>query len=257
MDHPGTITRIIRDLEGADQIRRDRAARELWERFFADLTTYARRRLRSMNVPVGPADEEDAAARAFSKVCRGIERGQLKLANRVDLTRVLLGHDAGGLHAAGPGRATGSRPGHETVLEQVADPSLPPDLLLLAFDACQRLLDLLETDELRQVAVWKLVGHTNEAIATKLGRSSATVERTLSRIRDTWRRKWGDAVPRESAKSGPRRGTTQADRRARPRARRPRRHGPRGRSPVAPRTGRPAVNGRSDSEVEERFEHLE
>jgi DNA-directed RNA polymerase specialized sigma24 family protein len=211
MDHPGTITRIIRDLEGADQARRDDAVRELWERFFADLTTYARRRLRAMNAPVGPADEEDAAARAFSKVCRGIERGQLKLANRVDLTRVLRSATTREvftlLARAG---ATGSRPGHEAVLEQVPDPSLPPDLLLLAFDACQRLLGLLETDELRQVAVWKLVGHTNEAIATKLGRSSATVERTLSRIRDTWRRKWGDAVPRESAKSGPRRGTTQA-----------------------------------------------
>jgi DNA-directed RNA polymerase specialized sigma24 family protein len=211
MDHPGTITRIIRDLEGADQARRDDAVRELWERFFADLTNYARRRLRAMNAPVGPADEEDAAARAFSKVCRGIERGQLKLANRVDLTRVLRSATTREvftlLARAG---AAGSRAGNEAVLEQLPDPSLPPDLLLLAFDACQRLLGLLETDELRQVAVWKLVGHTNEAIATKLGRSSATVERTLSRIRDTWRRKWGDAVPRESAKSGPRRGTTQA-----------------------------------------------
>jgi DNA-directed RNA polymerase specialized sigma24 family protein len=211
MDHPGTITRIIRDLEGADQPRRDSAVRELWERFFADLTNYARRRLRAMNAPVGSADEEDAAARAFSKVCRGIERGQLKLANRVDLTRVLRSATAREaftlLARAG---AAGSRAGGEAILEQIPDPALPPDLLLLAFDACQRLLGLLETDELRQVAVWKLVGHTNEAIAAKLGRSSATVERTLSRIRETWRRNWGDAVPRESAKSGPRRGTTRA-----------------------------------------------
>ena len=145
-------------------------------------------------------------------MCRGIERGQLKLANRVDLTRVLRSATTREVFTllARAGVA-GSRPVDEAVLEQVPDPALPPDLLLLAFDACQRLLGLLETDELRQVAVWKLVGHTNEAIATKLGRSSATVERTLARIRDTWRRKWGDAVPRESAKSGPRRGTTQAD----------------------------------------------
>ena len=121
-----------------------------------------------------------------------------------------LGHVARGLHAAGPGRESGARSVDDAILEQVLDPALPPDLLLLAFDACQRLLGLLETDDLRQVAVWKLVGHTNEAIAAKLGRSAATVERTLSQIRDTWRRKWGDAVPRESAKSGPRRGSTQA-----------------------------------------------
>ncbi|MGP0063109.1 MAG: ECF-type sigma factor, partial [Isosphaeraceae bacterium] len=91
---------------------------------------------------------------------------------------------------------------------QVPDPALPPDLLLLAFDACQRLLELLETDELRRVAVWKLAGHTNAAIAGKLGCSTATVERTLSYIRETWRRSWVDAVPRGSAKSGPRRGSS-------------------------------------------------
>ncbi len=211
MDHPGTITRIIRDLEGADQARRDDAVRELWERFFADLTIYARRRLRAMNAPVGPADEEDAAARAFSKVCRGIERGQLKLANRVDLTRVLRSATSREVFTLlARARESGARSVGDASLEQALDPALPPDLLLLAFDACQRLLGLLESDDLRQVAVWKLVGHTNEAIAAKLGRSAATVERTLARIRETWRRKWGDAVPRESAKSGPRRGSTQA-----------------------------------------------
>jgi hypothetical protein len=79
MDQPGTITRILRDLESAEPSCREAAVRGLWEHFFADLTTYARRRLRAMNTPVGPADEEDAAARALTKVCRGIERGQLRL----------------------------------------------------------------------------------------------------------------------------------------------------------------------------------
>ena len=209
MEPPGTITRIIRDLEGADQPRRDEAVRELWERFFADLTTYARKKLRAMNAPLGAADEEDAASRAFTKVCRGIERGQLKLTNRVDLTRVLLSATAREVFTLQErARASGAHAGDEA-LSRIPDPALPPDLLLLAFDACQRLLGLLETDDLRQVAVWKLVGHTNEAIALKLGRSPATVERTLARIRETWRRKWVDAVPRAPARSGPRRGTTE------------------------------------------------
>ncbi len=178
MDHPGTITRIIRDLEGAERPRRDDAVRELWERFFADLTVYARKRLRAMNAPMGPADEEDAASRAFMKVCRGIERGQLKLASRVDLTKMLRSATSREVfsllsRAKGPG----SGPDDDAILRQVPDPALPPDLLLLAFDACQRLLDLLETDELRHVALWKLAGHTNAAIATKLGCSNATVER--------------------------------------------------------------------------------
>ena len=108
MKLPGTITRIIRDLESTEQLRRDAAVRELWERFFADLTAYARKRLKAMNASRGPADEEDAASRAFMKVCRGIERGQLKLANRVDLTKVAaVGHRARGVHAAQPVKGIG------------------------------------------------------------------------------------------------------------------------------------------------------
>jgi DNA-directed RNA polymerase specialized sigma24 family protein len=209
MSLPGTITRIIRNLEGAERLRRDAAVRELWERFFVDLTVYARKRLKAMHAPLGPADEEDAAARAFTKVCRGIERGQLKLANRVDLTKVLRSATAREVftlrsRAKGPG----GRSDDDIALGQVVDRALPPDLLLLAFDACQRLLDLLETDDLRQVAIWKLAGHTNAAIAAKLGCSAATVERTLSHIRETWRQSWGDAVPRGPAKPGPRRGSS-------------------------------------------------
>ena len=81
--------------------------------------------------------------------------------------------------------------------------------MLLALDACQRLLDLLGTNTLRQVAIWKLVGYTNEAIAFKLSRSPATVECALSQIRETWRQKWGDAIL-DPAKPGPRRGSRSA-----------------------------------------------
>jgi DNA-directed RNA polymerase specialized sigma24 family protein len=161
----------------------------LWEHFFAEMMIYARKRLRAMHAARGPADEEDAAARAFMKVCRGIERGQLKLASRVDFTRVLRSATAREvLTILGRARATAGRSDDEVILGQLVDPALAPDLLLLAFDACQRLLELLQTDELRQVALWKLIGHTNEAIAVKLGRSTATVERSLSQIRQTWRR---------------------------------------------------------------------
>ena len=130
-----------------------------------------------MHAPLGPADEEDAAAHAFMKVCHGIERGQLKLAGRIDFTRVLRSATTREVLTILRGaKATAGQANGEKVLGEIPDPTLPSDLLLLAFDACQRLLDLLETDELRQVAIWKLVGHTNETIAAKLGRSPATVD---------------------------------------------------------------------------------
>lgn len=205
METGGTITRCMRELEESDRPRRDDAARELWEYFFADLTCYARRRLRALHAPTGPADEEDAAERAFTKVCRAIEAGRLKLEHRVDLYRVL--RSATGrevlnlLHHAKRSAGTTS---DEFILSQIPATALPPELLLLALDACQRLLRLLDGDTLRRVALWKLAGHSNEAIREKLGCSLATVERALARIRDTWKREWSEAVPDRPAKPGPR-----------------------------------------------------
>ncbi len=209
VDLPGTITRYIHDLEAGEPSTRDDAARELCEYFFADMMVCARNRLKALHAPRGPADEEDVAIRAFMKVCRGIERGQLKLASRLDLTRVLRSattREALTIHCQARAAAHGAGNDTDDLLGRVADPALTPDLLLLAFDACQRLLDLLASDELRQIALWKLVGHTNESIGAKLGRSPATVERTLAQIRETWKHRWSDAVPHEPARPGPRPG---------------------------------------------------
>jgi DNA-directed RNA polymerase specialized sigma24 family protein len=214
MNHVGTITRLIRDLEGDEISRRDNAVRELWECFFADLVAHARKRLRSVRISKGPADEEDAASLAFAKVCRGIASGQLRLVNRVDLTKVLRSATTREVfRLLGRAKLSAESSSVADALQEVPDSTLPPDLLLLAFDACQRLLDLLATDELRQIAIWKLAGYTNDAIAHKLECSPSTVERTLSRIRETWRQSWGDVVPRGPSRSGPRRGvSTSVDR---------------------------------------------
>lgn len=205
MEPCGTITRCMRDLEEGDGPRRDDAVRDLWDYFFADMTCYARKRLRAMNSATGAADEEDAAERAFTKVCRAIERGRLKLGHRVDLHKVLrsaTAHEVLDLHHRAR-RASGTT-SDEFVLSQIADTSPSPELLMLALDACQRLLGLLESDALRRVALWKLAGCTNEVIRAKLGCSLATVERALARIRETWKREWADAAIDRPAKSGPR-----------------------------------------------------
>ena len=58
----------------------------------------------------------------------------------------------------------------------IPDPDLTAEILVPAYEACQRLLNLLENNSLRQVALWKLAGHTNEEIRLKLGCSVVTVE---------------------------------------------------------------------------------
>ena len=59
-------------------------------------------------------------------------------------------------------------------------------LVVQAAEECRRLLAQLEDEPLRQVALWKVEGFTNEEIAAKLGRSLPTVERKLARIRCLW-----------------------------------------------------------------------
>ncbi|HEX8202555.1 MAG TPA: ECF-type sigma factor, partial [Isosphaeraceae bacterium] len=67
-------------------------------------------------------------------------------------------------------------------------------------EASRRLLDSLGDDLLRQIALWKLVGHTHDEIARKLGCSLAKVGRKVDLIRD----QWAGLVPDERAKPGPR-----------------------------------------------------
>jgi hypothetical protein len=91
MSETGSITEALRALEGGDG--REEAAMKLWVRYFSGIQNYALRKLRIM-LPTHHAsheEAEDVAARAFAKVCRGIEAGRLRsrLAGRDDFLKVL------------------------------------------------------------------------------------------------------------------------------------------------------------------------
>ena len=53
-------------------------------------------------------------------------------------------------------------------------------------EECQRLLDVLEDDSLRQVALSRMEGYTNDEIAAQLGCARRTIARRLELIRKTW-----------------------------------------------------------------------
>jgi DNA-directed RNA polymerase specialized sigma24 family protein len=63
-----------------------------------------------------------------------------------------------------------------------------PSLVVQAAEECRRLLAGLGDEQLRQVALWRVEGFTNEEIAAKLGRAVPTVERKLARIRRLWQK---------------------------------------------------------------------
>jgi hypothetical protein len=61
-----------------------------------------------------------------------------------------------------------------------------PEFAAQVADECGRLLDLLDDEELRTIAVLKMDGHTNTEIAGKLGCLKRTVQRKLQVIRGLW-----------------------------------------------------------------------
>lgn len=190
-----SVTYWLRQLEAGDAA----AARPLWERYFTQLVHLARGRLRGARPRA--ADEEDVALSAFDSFCRGVAGGRFPLLNdRNNLWALLLTlterkavdlaqHE--GRQKRGGGRLAGESalehsPEEGRGLEQVAGPEPTPEFAVQVAEECQRLLDQLGDEELRELAVAKLEGYTNAEIAAKLGCAEITIERRLRLVRKRW-----------------------------------------------------------------------
>ena len=203
-EHDGSITHWLGDLRGGDLA----AAQPLWERDFGKLVVLARSKLQRQRQPRVEADEEDAAPWRIQQLCVGVAEGKFpQLADREDLWRILMtitvrkayaqvqrqkrlksGRRAscrGGRASKGEERVARStlfRPG----LELVAGDEPSPEFAAMVAEEYRRLLDALEDDGLRQVAVSRMEGYTCDEIAVQLGCARRTVARRLDLIRKTW-----------------------------------------------------------------------
>jgi len=72
-------------------------------------------------------------------------------------------------------------------IDQVPGAEPTAEFAAVVAEGLRGLLDLLADDELRQIALLKLEGWTNEEIASRINRSLPTVERRLRLIRDKWK----------------------------------------------------------------------
>jgi len=177
-----SVTRLIR----AAQHDRSSAVGPLLAVYFERLVQLARKRLQ--NLP-GMADyDEDLALRSFYSVYRRVRDPErpLQLSDRDDLWRLLatrtISRAIDMIRRYRPGEIPG-----ENNFEQLLTREPTPEEAAATADECKRLLDLLKEPELRQVALWKVGGCTNEEIATRLDCVPRTVERKLSRIRLLWK----------------------------------------------------------------------
>ena len=196
----GSVTHWIGQLKSGDSV----AVQKLWDRYFQKLVRLARRKLQ--HSPRRAADEEDVALSAFQSFCRRASQGRYpRLDDRDNLWRLLVVITArrawdlmesercqkrGGGKVSGESalrRGAGAADSEKGLADVVGEEPTPEFAAQIA-EEFQRLLDQLESAELRAVAIWKMEGFTNGEIAAKLGCVEGTVERRLRVIRTIWKK---------------------------------------------------------------------
>jgi DNA-directed RNA polymerase specialized sigma24 family protein len=188
------ITLWFRQLQAGDR----QAVQKLWERYFHALVVLARKKLGS--VPRRAADEEDVALSAFDTFVRRAEQGRFpSLEDRNDLWQVLVAittrkainlvvhegrecRDWRRLQA----REEGSSDSGGSLLRSLIGREPDPGFAAQVAEEFEQLLAGLPDDEVRQVVLLKMQGHTNEEIARELECSVAKVERKLQFVRHAW-----------------------------------------------------------------------
>jgi RNA polymerase sigma factor (sigma-70 family) len=197
MSSTGSVTSWITLLKAGDHD----AAQELWQRYHRRLLALARKRLQGARKRA--EDESDVVQNALGSFFRAAEQGRFpRLTDRNDLWRLLVVITARKTidliqREQRPKNGDGKLRGESALLlgfgedaeagiEQVVGNEPTPEFAAKVAEECQRLLDKLPDEQLRNIAVWKMEEYTNEEIGQKLDCALATVERRLKVIRKLW-----------------------------------------------------------------------
>jgi DNA-directed RNA polymerase specialized sigma24 family protein len=185
----------IADLEAGHNA----AVQPLWERDFSRMVELARLRLRTARHKDAGSDEEDAALSAFDSLCAGLARGQFpKLADRDDLWRLLVVITTRKVQAqtrrqfrqkrgAGQVRPASELDGYgrdddDLFAQAVAsEPTL--EFAAMVAEEYRRLLERLDDDVPRKVAILRIEGYTTDEIGAQLGCARRPVAWELALIR--------------------------------------------------------------------------
>lgn len=182
----GSITHWLLQLRSGNRT----AAQPIWDKYFARLVRVARRHLNGS--PRRVADEEDVVINAFDSFCRGAAQGKFpKLDDSTDLWRVLVMiTERKAINQAKFFSRKKRTPAGRTVTyvdaEHGKDIYPSPWFCARVAELYLELINDLQDDTLRSIAMWKMEGYSNEEIAVKLDCSLRSVERKLAMIRHRW-----------------------------------------------------------------------
>lgn len=190
-EHQSSVTLLFDRLQTGDRL----AANKLWDYFCPRLTNLARKTLGGRQLPL--ASEEDVAQSAFISFWVRAENRQFSgELHRNNLWR-LLGTIAVRKALQQIRREKAQVRGGGNVWTETALAGADGDQFRLAdalervsthdFDhTCERLLAKLDSDDLRSIALHKMMDYTNAEISDLLSCSERTVERKLNQIRFAW-----------------------------------------------------------------------
>lgn len=178
----GSVTACIAALRQGDQ----QAIEPIWNSYFPRLVNYARTVLGRFRSRF--ADEEDAALSALATFWQRFAAGQFpnlrdreglwKLLSLITVRKVRRYQEAERTAKRGGGANVTNYSGDWDELGEVSTDSLDRE--------AEELLEILVDDELRSIALLKLMECTNPEIAEQLGISLRSVERKLRLIRTIW-----------------------------------------------------------------------
>lgn len=191
-DVENSVTEWITYLKQGDSA----ALEQIWRRYYGELVRLAARRISGRLRRT--TDEDDVVASAFHSLYRGAVEGKFpKLDDRQDLWKLLVVITARKVHA-GARRSAAHKRGANGVLgersaadwscalREVAGREPTPQFAAEVADEMAVLLDSLNDDVLRQIAVLKLNNASTEEIGRTLNVHPRTVQRKLDRIRRIW-----------------------------------------------------------------------
>ena len=185
---PGSVSLLLDLLQNMDPS----AAEQLWQRFVPRLLGLARRTLANHPRLNGFAD--DVVQSAFASFFQRAQAGQFSCEDREDLWNLLAVMTVRKARMAirqenaekrGGGQVVNEAGSSTSPLEAVAASQLGPEFDLHAEELLAGL-----PEELRTVAVLRLMGHTNPEIARQLDWTVRKVERKLQLIRLRWQEVW-------------------------------------------------------------------